>query len=111
LVYWYTLATSTHSFIDIVLPIYLSENPIGFEAVLRTIIQYDYICSLGGALMWVAYCYGDLKPAGTSSSSWFQTILISVVIAALFGSGNLLLFGWLKREEALISRKGKLKAN
>lgn len=111
LVYWYTLSTSAHSFVNMIFPVYLSENPIGFEVVLRTIIQYDYICSLGGALIWVAYCYGDLKAAGTSPSSWFRLICIPVIIATLFGSGNLLLFAWLKREEALISRKEKLKAN
>ncbi|KAK7403535.1 hypothetical protein QQX98_010714 [Neonectria punicea] len=102
-VHWYTLYNSNFSMLELFIPNYFSEKPQEADVALRTIIQYDYICTFAGGLLWLAYSFRDLEIAGVCKFRYLRTVCIAGVIAVLFSPGTLFLVAWLAREELLAS--------
>ncbi|KPM41950.1 hypothetical protein AK830_g4627 [Neonectria ditissima] len=102
-IYWYTLYNSKFSLSELFIPKYFSENPQEPDVALRTIIQYDYLCTFSGGILWLAYSFRDLEVAGFCKFRYLRTICIAGVIAAVFSPGTLFLVAWLAREELLAS--------
>ncbi|KAK7428043.1 hypothetical protein QQZ08_005475 [Neonectria magnoliae] len=102
-VHWYTLYTSNFSMSELFIPKYFSEKPQEADVALRTIIQYDYICTFAGGLLWLAYSFRDLEIAGFCKFRYLRTVCIAGTIAVVFSPGTLFLVAWLAREELLAS--------
>ncbi|KFA80785.1 hypothetical protein S40288_04760 [Stachybotrys chartarum IBT 40288] len=102
-VYWYTIANSGMSLRDLFIAKHLFEVPQDSATALRTILQYDWLCSFGAALLWLGYSFWDLKAAGKCTIGWIQLVASAGLIFALLGVGNTLLLGWLVREEILVA--------
>lgn len=103
-VYWYSLSTSNLPFLEIFAPDYLIQSPDSAELALRTIIQYDFICTFAAGYLWLALHFWDLKASGVQVSL-VRLSGASFIVGSVFGPGPLLLFVWIWREEFLASDK------
>jgi hypothetical protein len=83
------------------IPKYFSEKPQEADVALRTILQYDYICTFGAAFLWLALHFRDLEAEGICKLRYGRTFLLVALIGGAFGPGTLLLLAWLVREEIL----------
>lgn len=109
-VYWYTLYASDLPLLEILVPKYLILSPQDPGVALRTIIQYDFICSFGAGYLWLAYHFWDLKAAGVCSVSWIRILGTAVVTSTIFGPGTMFLLGWSVRERFLATSTPYLRA-
>ncbi|KAF7558091.1 hypothetical protein G7Z17_g134 [Cylindrodendrum hubeiense] len=103
-IYWYTLYNSAFSISEMFIPKYFSDKPQEADVALRTIIQYDYLCTIAGGFMWLGYHFRDLEVAGYCRIRYTRTLYIAGVISYLFSPGTFLLLGWLAREELLATK-------
>lgn len=103
-VYWYTLSMSNLPLLEIFAPDYLIQSPDSAELALRTIIQYDFICTFAAGYLWLAFHFWDLKASGVQVSL-VRLFGASFIVGTVFGPGALLLFGWIWREELLAPDK------
>jgi hypothetical protein len=100
-IWWYTMYHSTFSLRELFIPKYFSEKPQEADVALRTILQYDYICTFGAAFLWLALHFRDLEAEGICKLRYGRTFLLVALIGGAFGPGTLLLLAWLVREEIL----------
>ncbi|KAI9167882.1 hypothetical protein HJFPF1_04023 [Paramyrothecium foliicola] len=61
--HWYVALSSDKHLTELWTPKYFLERPDNFGDGLKVIIQYDYIGTMGGTLLWLLYSLGDLKAA------------------------------------------------
>ncbi|GJN69675.1 hypothetical protein PLICBS_003725 [Purpureocillium lilacinum] len=101
LTYWYAVLNADVSLLDALVPKYFIQNPQDGMVALRTILQYDYICSFGAVYCWLGYQYCDLKTTGLTRLSWLRIGTVAIAATAVFGPGSALLLGWYKREVIL----------
>jgi len=106
-VYWYTLATAGLSVREMFVPEYFLNKPQEADVAIRTILQYDQICSFSAGLLWLSYLFSDLKNAGMCDYSWSRIISTAVATGIAFGPGTLFLIGWIAREEILATKRHK----
>jgi hypothetical protein len=100
--YWYTLATSTDSLFNLFVPRYLVQGPEDSATVIQTILQYDYVLSLGSMLLWLLYSSSELRSSLKTGTSLIQPVLVSLAVAVCFGAGNALLLLWWNREKTIL---------
>ena len=106
--YWYTIYTSDLSLVELFVPKYLIDAPVETDAAMRTIIQYDYICCFGAALLWLAFVLRDLKEiknCGSVQVLWALILVLAVALSGVCGVGTMLLVGWTWREEILAKKE------
>jgi hypothetical protein len=107
-VYWYTLAVSGYTARTLFLPEYLVQYPKEPDVAVRTILQYDHICSFGSAFLWQVYQFLDLKSAGIyRPHSLLQLALLALSVAAVLGPGTLLLLSWVSKEAILDGHRSR----
>ncbi|KAF4984062.1 hypothetical protein FZEAL_675 [Fusarium zealandicum] len=108
--YWYTLSQLEYPLSEILVPQYLVASPTEPEVCLRTIIQYDCICSFSAGFMWLAYQFRDLDKAGVCAVPWIRSLLVAAVLGCIFGPGTLFIGVWLLKEEVMASHRSMKKA-
>ncbi|UNI13366.1 hypothetical protein JDV02_000116 [Purpureocillium takamizusanense] len=101
LTHWYAALNADAPLLEALVPKYLLRNPQDGMVALRTIVQYDYVCSFGAVYCWLGYQYQDLKAAGRTRLSWARIGTVAVVSTAICGPGSALLLGWYTRERIL----------
>ncbi|KAF2435003.1 FAD/NAD(P)-binding domain-containing protein [Tothia fuscella] len=106
IVWWYTIYQAPTSLVANSLPSLSSNGLTSMDSVRQT-LQFDYILCFGGALLWLAYCFLDLKHAGMISSSWIRLIFAAVLTIVATGPGATIGLGWLWREETLATKHHK----
>ncbi|KAH7131125.1 hypothetical protein EDB81DRAFT_728181 [Dactylonectria macrodidyma] len=104
-IYWYTLYNSKFSISEMFVPKYFFDKPAEADVSLRTIIQYDYLCTFLAGYLWLGLHFRDLQVAGICKVRFVRTVCIAAIISGLFSPGTFLLLAWLAREELLASIK------
>ncbi|KAH7123281.1 hypothetical protein B0J13DRAFT_599065 [Dactylonectria estremocensis] len=104
-IYWYTLYNSTFSMSEMFVPKYFFDKPAEADVALRTIIQYDYLCTFLAGYWWLGLHFRDLQVAGICKVRFVRTICIAAIISGIFSPGTFLLLAWLAREELMASTK------
>ncbi|KAJ6447289.1 Dimeric alpha-beta barrel [Purpureocillium lavendulum] len=79
LTYWYAAGSPNVSLLEALMPRYLVRNPEDVMVALRTILQYDYICSFGAVYIWLGYQFHDLKAAGLTTLPWVRIATVAAV--------------------------------
>lgn len=105
-IYWYTAYSSELSLFQLFVPKYFIYAPVEADVALRVVIQYDYICCLGAALLWLALMLRDLKDmkdCGSMQLSWTMILVSAVVLSGTCGVGTMMLVAWSWRNELLIT--------
>ncbi|KAF5026600.1 hypothetical protein F66182_1326 [Fusarium sp. NRRL 66182] len=103
--WWYTLPRMEGSIPDIFIPQYLASSPQDPYLGLRTLIQYDYLCTFAAGFLWLAYHFKDLENVGICNISWVRVIAVSLVLGLILGPGTLFVLVWLLREELLAAAR------
>jgi hypothetical protein len=104
-IYWYTMTASGYSFSTLFLPEYFIQLPQEADVSVRTILQYDHICSYGAGLLWLALEFWYLIQEGIYRPRFLlEPVVVTLLAGALLGPGNLFLLGWLSREAILIAQ-------
>ncbi|KAI8712926.1 hypothetical protein NCS52_01392300 [Fusarium sp. LHS14.1] len=102
--WWYTIPKIEGPVSDVFMPQYFVESPQEPDECLRTIIQYDYICTYSAGFLWLAYHFSDLEKAGVCEVPWIRALVVAGVVGAVVGPGSLFILIWLLREELLASQ-------
>jgi hypothetical protein len=103
---WMVVVTSGISLSTMFLPKYFLQNPETFHDAMQAILQYDYICCLGGFLLWTIYSFADVKAAGICDMSWTQLAVMAIIATPFLGLGNFLLIAWVVREDMIVAWVG-----
>jgi hypothetical protein len=99
--YWYTMRNSEVPAFELFIPAYFASAPVEPHVVMRTIIQYDYLCSCGATMLWVCLSIRDLKTGGSVRVPWVVILGITVIVGGVCGLGTAILLLWAWREEVL----------
>ncbi|EEU34705.1 uncharacterized protein NECHADRAFT_52723 [Fusarium vanettenii 77-13-4] len=102
--WWYTIPKIEGPVSDVFMPQYFVESPQEPDECLRTIIQYDYICTYSAGFLWLAYHFSDLEKAGICEVPWIRALVVAGIVGAVVGPGSLFILIWLLREELLASQ-------
>lgn len=102
--YWYTLYSAEFTWMEIFIPKYFLQGPEDGHLALRVVIQYDYVCLLSGAYLWLLYLLRDLKANGDTVTSWFILLALSILLGAVFGIGTMLMLLWAWRQELMTAK-------
>lgn len=105
--YWYTVFTADLSLNEIFIPKYLVQAPQDPVVALRTILQYDYLCCFGAALLWTGLSIRESKAQGLLQTSYAALGVLAVLMTGFCGFGSMVLGAWLLREELLARRDEK----
>lgn len=101
-VWLYTLSMSPYSPLTLFIPsLGTSAESMDWTEVIRNFVQYDHLFCFGGALLWLAYLFGDLKGAGMMTQSWIRIVSSAILTVAAMGPGAAVGLGWLWRESVL----------
>jgi hypothetical protein len=101
--WWYALSHAPVSLADMFASTSINRSLISVES-LRYILQTDQVLSFGGALIWLAYLFWDLKAAGMVEQSWLSLLVRTSLTTVAAGPGVTIGAGWLWREETLASK-------
>ena len=101
---------SGYSQMDLFYPYYFLDSPSDGAIALRTLIQYDQLCSQGAAIFWLAFQLSSLEAV----PKFFMLPALCVVTAVFaygWGIGIVLLVGWSIREFIIAADQSKPKTN
>ncbi|UPK95279.1 hypothetical protein LCI18_006214 [Fusarium solani-melongenae] len=102
--WWYVIPNIEGPLSEVFMPQYFIESPQEPDECLRTIIQYDYVCTYSAGFLWLAYHFSDLEKAGICEVPWIRALAVAGVVGAVVGPGSLFILIWLLREELLASQ-------
>lgn len=101
---------SGYSQMDLFYPYYFFDSPSDGAIALRTLIQYDQLCSQGAAVFWLAYQLSSLEAV----PKFFMLPALCVITAVFaygWGIGIVLLVGWSIREFIIAADQAKPKTS
>lgn len=105
--FWYLRLCAPFSWAEVFVPAWdAAEGALDDRFYLRTLLQWDYACYTGAALMWLAYSLASLKTMGACRVSWVSLFVGAAVVGLLGGLGTMIVVGWLVREEMLSGQAG-----
>lgn len=99
--FWYTVRNAEVPAVQLFIPAYFASPPAEPHVVMRTIIQYDYLCSFGATILWLCLSIRDLKAAGSVRAPWVVILGATVIVCGVCGLGTAMLLLWAWREEVL----------
>jgi hypothetical protein len=111
IVFFASIGAATHLYVQIFsgfrpwqlwIPQSLDLKDMDIGMVIRTSIQWDQLCIMGAAYMWLLLQFLDLKAIGASKHSWTSLVFLGVWNFALLGPGAMFMTGWYLREKYLI---------
>jgi hypothetical protein len=106
ILWWYTVSCLPVSTADIFSSTSISNYLTSTEFP-SGILRNDQALSFGGALLWLAYLFSDLKAAGMVEQNWLSLVLGAALTTVTAGPGSTIGAGWLWREEVLASKYHK----
>ncbi|RSM04838.1 hypothetical protein CEP52_006615 [Fusarium oligoseptatum] len=93
--WWYALPKIEGPISEVFMPQYFIESPQEPDECLRSILQYDYICTYSAGFLWLAYHFSDLEKAGICEVPWIRALVVAGVVGVVVGPGSLFILIWL----------------
>ncbi|KAJ3549578.1 hypothetical protein NM208_g436 [Fusarium decemcellulare] len=78
--WWCTFSNLEVPISEIFVPQYFVKSPQAPDVCLRTILQYDYICTYTAGILWLAYHFSDLEKAGVCNIPWIRGLCVAGVV-------------------------------